>query len=61
MLISESTFPHLRAAEEARLAHELERRRVAAERQAEPAPAEPRRHRPRRARRTAAEGGWATA
>ncbi|MFF2271831.1 hypothetical protein ACFVTX_06140 [Agromyces sp. NPDC058136] len=61
MLISESTFPHLRAAEEARLAHELERRRVAAERLAERAPTEPRRHRTRRARRTAAEGGWATA
>ncbi|MFF2496533.1 hypothetical protein [Agromyces sp. NPDC058064] len=62
MLISESTFPHLRAAEEARLAHELERRRVAAERLAEPASTEPRRRRVRRARRAAAAGrGWATA
>ncbi|MFF2388124.1 hypothetical protein [Agromyces sp. NPDC058104] len=66
MLISESTFPHLRAAEEARLARELERRRVVAERQAgddsEPAHREPRRHRPRRARRAATAGsGWAAA
>lgn len=64
MLISESTFPHLRAAEEARIARELERRRVAAERQTEPEPArnEPRRHRPLRARRAAtAGGGWAAA
>lgn len=66
MLISESTFPHLRAAEEIRLARELERRRVVNERLAEGEPQaahdEPRRHRPRRSRRAAVAGrGWATA
>ncbi|WP_232498929.1 hypothetical protein [Agromyces humatus] len=35
MLISELTFPHLRAAEDARLDQQLERRRVALERRAE--------------------------
>lgn len=35
MLISELTFPHLREADDARLAEQLERRRVALERRAE--------------------------
>ncbi|MCD2441323.1 hypothetical protein LQ757_03425 [Agromyces sp. SYSU K20354] len=35
MLISEVTFPHLRAADEARLTQRLERRRIALERRAE--------------------------
>jgi len=37
MLISELTFPHLVAANDERLARELERRRVAVERRAETA------------------------
>jgi hypothetical protein len=37
MLISEQSFPHLRAAHDARLEQELERRRVARERLVEPA------------------------
>ena len=35
MLISELSFPHLRAAQDARLEQQLERRRVALERRAE--------------------------
>jgi hypothetical protein len=43
MLLGESSFPHLREAEEARLMAELERRRVALERS--PRPAHPLRER----------------
>ncbi|GAA1796980.1 hypothetical protein [Agromyces neolithicus] len=38
MMISEFSFPHLQAAQDARLAQQLERRRVALERRAEPVP-----------------------
>lgn len=39
MYISEATFPHLMAARDARIADELERRRVIDERRAEERPA----------------------
>jgi hypothetical protein len=50
MLISELTFPHLAEAREARLVHELERRRVVAERLAEASADAPARARRRRER-----------
>lgn len=39
MLISELTFPHLQAAQDAQLQQQLERRRIAIERRAEGRPA----------------------
>ncbi|GGI46095.1 hypothetical protein BCL57_001408 [Agromyces flavus] len=52
MQISEFSFPHLHAAHEERLAVELERRRLAAERRADAAAAAPSAGRTRRAVRS---------